>query len=157
MRKRIWIACGALLVAGGTNFPEKMPWEGGKKVWYDDVYVLDRSGGRQLTAGVFTRFGGRDTIRPAVLPLVLLNLVHHLVEGRDDALARLGRVHPVLHLGHGLPGEHAASLRAVLDGSGRAVANSLLLATITTLVQLVTSATAAYALRTWSGVTAMTF
>ena len=29
-----------LLVAGGANFPGKMPWEGGKKVWHDDVYAL---------------------------------------------------------------------------------------------------------------------
>ena len=29
-----------LLVAGGANFPGKMPWEGGKKIWHDDVYAL---------------------------------------------------------------------------------------------------------------------
>jgi N-acetylneuraminic acid mutarotase len=38
------VSNGALLVAGGTNFPEKMPWEGGKKVWHDDVYVLESPG-----------------------------------------------------------------------------------------------------------------
>lgn len=31
---------GVLMVAGGTNFPDKMPWEGGAKVWYDTVHVL---------------------------------------------------------------------------------------------------------------------
>ncbi|WP_375584027.1 sodium/solute symporter [Cyclobacterium xiamenense] len=30
-----------LIVAGGANFPEKRPWEGGQKVWYDHIYVLD--------------------------------------------------------------------------------------------------------------------
>lgn len=35
------VSNGALLVAGGTNFPGKSPWEGGKKVWHDDVYVLE--------------------------------------------------------------------------------------------------------------------
>lgn len=30
----------ALLVAGGANFPDKMPWEGGEKRWYDTVYLL---------------------------------------------------------------------------------------------------------------------
>lgn len=30
----------ALLVAGGTNFPGKRPWEGGTKVWYDYVFAL---------------------------------------------------------------------------------------------------------------------
>ena len=29
-----------LVVAGGANFPEGRPWEGGKKVYYDDVFVL---------------------------------------------------------------------------------------------------------------------
>jgi N-acetylneuraminate epimerase len=30
-----------LLVAGGANFPDKRPWEGGTKTWYDDVWVLE--------------------------------------------------------------------------------------------------------------------
>ena len=29
-----------LVVAGGANFPSGRPWEGGKKVYYDDVFVL---------------------------------------------------------------------------------------------------------------------
>lgn len=32
---------GALMVAGGANFPNGMPWEGGDKVWYDDIYTLE--------------------------------------------------------------------------------------------------------------------
>ena len=28
-----------LIVAGGANFPEKMPWEGGEKTWWDNIYV----------------------------------------------------------------------------------------------------------------------
>lgn len=38
------VSGGALLVAGGANFPDKMPWEGGTKVWHDAVYVLERPG-----------------------------------------------------------------------------------------------------------------
>ncbi|MBE3096691.1 MAG: sodium/solute symporter [Planctomycetes bacterium] len=30
----------ALIVAGGTNFPDSPPWEGGRKAWYADVFVL---------------------------------------------------------------------------------------------------------------------
>ncbi|MCK5740566.1 sodium:solute symporter, partial [bacterium] len=30
----------ALIVAGGANFPQKMPWNGGPKVWQNDVFVL---------------------------------------------------------------------------------------------------------------------
>lgn len=35
----------ALIVAGGANFPERMPWEGGRKVWHDDVFILERPDG----------------------------------------------------------------------------------------------------------------
>jgi N-acetylneuraminic acid mutarotase len=30
-----------LIVAGGANFPDKKPWEGGKKRWYDEVWAFD--------------------------------------------------------------------------------------------------------------------
>lgn len=36
----------ALIVAGGANFPGKMPWEGGTKVYYDKVFVLETPDGR---------------------------------------------------------------------------------------------------------------
>lgn len=36
----------ALIVAGGANFPDQMPWEGGRKVWYDTAFVLDRPNGQ---------------------------------------------------------------------------------------------------------------
>lgn len=42
---------GALIVAGGANFPEAPPWENGTKVWYDDVYVLETPDAQWLTAG----------------------------------------------------------------------------------------------------------
>ena len=41
---------GALIVAGGANFPDKMPWDGGRKVWYDTVFLLDRTNGQWRTA-----------------------------------------------------------------------------------------------------------
>jgi N-acetylneuraminate epimerase len=31
---------GVLIAAGGANFPERMPWDGGVKVYYDDIFVL---------------------------------------------------------------------------------------------------------------------
>lgn len=35
------VSNGVLIVAGGANFPKGRPWEGGKKVWYDSVFVLE--------------------------------------------------------------------------------------------------------------------
>ena len=32
---------GRLVVAGGANFPNGYPWEGGKKFWYNKIYILE--------------------------------------------------------------------------------------------------------------------
>lgn len=45
------VSGGALLVAGGANFPDKMPWEGGTKVWHDQVWLLPEPGGTWREAG----------------------------------------------------------------------------------------------------------
>jgi len=49
------ISHGALLAAGGANFPDKKPWEGGKKVWYEAVYVLESPAGAWRKAGTLPR------------------------------------------------------------------------------------------------------
>ena len=49
---------GALIVAGGTNFPDRPPWEGGTKIWYDDVFVLDSPNGQWRKAGTLPRPNG---------------------------------------------------------------------------------------------------
>lgn len=46
---------GALIVAGGANFPDKKPWEGGKKVWYDSIFVLEKPDGKWITGGKLPR------------------------------------------------------------------------------------------------------
>jgi len=46
---------GVLIVAGGANFPDKKPWEGGKKVWYDSVFVLKKAETKWTTAGRLPR------------------------------------------------------------------------------------------------------
>jgi N-acetylneuraminic acid mutarotase len=38
----VGVAEGILLVAGGANFPQAPPWEDGQKVWYDQVWGLER-------------------------------------------------------------------------------------------------------------------
>lgn len=49
------VSNGALLVAGGANFPDKKPWDGGKKVWYDSVFVLEKPDGKWKAAGKLPR------------------------------------------------------------------------------------------------------
>lgn len=38
------ISNDVFIVAGGSNFPKEKPWEGGKKVYYDQVFVLQKKG-----------------------------------------------------------------------------------------------------------------
>ncbi len=74
------VSGGALIVAGGANFPGGRPWDGHPKVWHDRVYVLDDPGGawsiaettlpRPLAYGIsiatdegFLCLGGGDTDR----------------------------------------------------------------------------------------------
>lgn len=46
---------GALIVAGGANFPDKRPWEGGTKHWYDSIYVLAQGSAAWRIAGRLPR------------------------------------------------------------------------------------------------------
>ena len=70
------VSYGALIVAGGSNFPDKKPWEGGTKVWYDSVFALDKPD-RQMWSG---SENCRDRSR-AVFPL------QQQVESRASAAA----------------------------------------------------------------------
>lgn len=49
------VADGHLIVAGGANFPDKKPWEGGKKVWHDSVFALETTNGTWKTIGKLPR------------------------------------------------------------------------------------------------------
>jgi solute:Na+ symporter, SSS family len=46
---------GALIVAGGANFPEGPPWQGGPKVWHDSVYVRENDRSDWKIAGKLPR------------------------------------------------------------------------------------------------------
>jgi N-acetylneuraminate epimerase len=64
------VSGGVLLVAGGANFPGKMPWEGGKKVWHDTVYALNKTNGSWRVIGRLPRplaYGVSFTTREGVL------------------------------------------------------------------------------------------
>ncbi|MCA9044128.1 MAG: hypothetical protein KDA69_07405, partial [Planctomycetaceae bacterium] len=59
-----------LLAAGGANFPDAKPWEGGTKVWYDTVYRLDSPTGSWKEVGQLPRplgYGVSITLDDGVL------------------------------------------------------------------------------------------
>ncbi len=45
----------ALVVAGGANFPDGRPWDGGTKAWYDSVFVLPSPEASWLQSGRLPR------------------------------------------------------------------------------------------------------
>ena len=45
------VSGGSLIVAGGANFPDAPPWDGGRKTWHDEAFVLDRPDGEWRLAG----------------------------------------------------------------------------------------------------------
>ena len=64
------VSGGALLAAGGANFPDKKPWEGGKKIWHDTVFVLEKPDGAWKAAGKLPRplaYGVSVTWRDSVV------------------------------------------------------------------------------------------
>lgn len=52
------VSGGALIVAGGANFPDAPPWEGGKKVWHDTIWALEKPDGEWKTVGKLPRPNG---------------------------------------------------------------------------------------------------
>lgn len=64
------VSGGALIVAGGANFPDKMPWDGGRKVWHDTVFALSETNGAWRVAGRLPRplgYGVSATLNGGVL------------------------------------------------------------------------------------------
>ena len=52
------VADGTLMVAGGTHFTDKMPWEGGTKVWYDTIFGLEQPNGTWRVVGKLPQANG---------------------------------------------------------------------------------------------------
>lgn len=67
------VSNGALIVAGGSNFPgNKRPWDDGIKKWYDKIFVLERPEGIWKEAGKLPRpmaYGVALTYKAGVLCL----------------------------------------------------------------------------------------
>jgi N-acetylneuraminate epimerase len=74
------VSNGALLVAGGANFPDNMPWEGGQKVWHDKVWVLEKPEGQWREAGKLPRplaYGVSLTVNGTLLWIGGSDAEHH--------------------------------------------------------------------------------
>ncbi|MBT5706631.1 MAG: galactose oxidase, partial [Verrucomicrobia bacterium] len=49
------VSGGALIVAGGANFPDGPPIDGGAKVWHDNVFALSEASGEWRQVGELGR------------------------------------------------------------------------------------------------------
>lgn len=90
------VSNGALIVAGGTHFIDKMPWEGGTKVWYDTIHELKSPGGAWKVIGRLPKpngYGVSLTTKDGCLIVGGGNATEHFREvfwlGKDTKLPSL--------------------------------------------------------------------
>lgn len=79
------ISHGTLLVAGGANFPERKPWEGGTKAWYDTVYALETNSSAWKIVGKLPQslgYGVSATYDDGVVIIGGADATKHYAEGQ---------------------------------------------------------------------------
>jgi len=75
---------GSLLVAGGANFPNGSAWLGGKKVWWEDVYVLEKDADGKPRGAWFTS-PNLDLPKPSAYGVAISTKKGLLCIGGSDA------------------------------------------------------------------------
>ncbi len=61
----VGVSGGALIFAGGSNFPgNKRPWDNATKVWYDKIFALNKPAGQWKEAGKLPRAMGYGIALP---------------------------------------------------------------------------------------------
>jgi N-acetylneuraminic acid mutarotase len=120
------VASGKLIVAGGANFPDKKPWEGGKKVWHDAIYVLDEPDGEWRRAGKLPRALGYGVSVTAPHAVVCVGGSDAARQYADVFLLKLADVsgEPQIEPLPSLPVPLANGAGALVDGTLFVVAGS---------------------------------
>lgn len=88
---------GTLIVAGGANFPNELPWNGGKKVWNDAIYLLE-NGDEQWEIATTTlpqpmAYGGSVST-----PNGLILIGGSNAEGPLDQVYRIGIINEIIEI-----------------------------------------------------------
>lgn len=79
------VSHGTLLLAGGANFPDRKPWEGGTKIWHDTVYVLENKTNHWKVAGRLPQalaYGVSTTYGDGVLMVGGADAMRHYAQAR---------------------------------------------------------------------------
>jgi N-acetylneuraminic acid mutarotase len=107
---------GVLIAAGGANFPGKMPWDGGKKVYYDEIFVIAPGENAWRSAG---RLPEPRAYSAAVsLPDGVLVMGGENADTvfQDALLLRWNGKSVVIGHGPALPAARTSPVAALLDG-----------------------------------------
>ncbi len=76
------VANDCLVMMGGANFPDgKAPWDGGKKIWTDKIFMLEKKDGNWVEAGILPApmgYGAVASYRGAIYIAGGSNEVEHL-------------------------------------------------------------------------------
>ncbi len=108
---------GVLIAAGGANFPDKMPWDGGKKIYYDEIFVIAPGETAWRPAGKLPErraYAACVSVADGVLVLGGENLDRLF---QDSLWLRWDGKTVVIDKGPALPAPRTSQVAAVLDGS----------------------------------------
>jgi N-acetylneuraminic acid mutarotase len=108
---------GVLIAAGGANFPGKMPWEGGKKVYYDEIFVLTPGDGTWRAAGRLPAPRAYATVVDVPDGVLMLGGENAETVFQDALLLRWNGKAVAIEQGPGLPAPRTSAAAAVLAGS----------------------------------------
>ena len=108
---------GVVIAAGGANFPDKMPWDGGKKAYYDEVFVLAPGDKAWRPAGKLPE--RRAYAASVSLPDGVLVIGGENSEAvlQDTLLLRWDGQAVAVERGPTLPAPRTSQVAVVLDGS----------------------------------------
>ena len=108
---------GVLIAAGGANFPDKMPWDGGTKVYYDEIFVIAPGETAWRSAGKLPErraYAASVSVADGVL---VIGGENGATVFQDTLLLRWDGKAVVVGRGPALPAARTSQVAAVLDGS----------------------------------------
>lgn len=107
---------GVLIAAGGANFPDKMPWEGGKKIYYDEIFVLAPGDAAWRPAGKLPERRGYAACVSLPDGVRVIGGENAETVFQDTLVLRWDGKAVVAERGPALPAPRTSQVAAVLDG-----------------------------------------
>jgi N-acetylneuraminate epimerase len=107
---------GVLIAAGGANFPDKMPWDGGKKIYYDEIFVIAPGDKSWRAAGRLPERRAYSASVSLADGVLVLGGENSDTIFSDSLLLRWNGSAVVVERGPALPAPRTSQVAAVLDG-----------------------------------------